>query len=214
MLPSEECLGCEGKFTPKYSAQKFCSLSCANKCRTYVRITQEKTCLNCNVVFIVDCTNNVKIHCSRSCAATYNNRMRRACSPCLGCGVEIPHNGKGKRGGKFWCSPKCRTNKRIQDWLVGDEDGTVKTGLAKALRTYLLKKAQYKCQDGRSGCNGWSGFNPKSGKSCLTVDHVDGNVYNNRPENLVVMCPNCHSMTETYGALNKGSGRAFRYMQT
>lgn len=98
-----------------------------------------------------------------------------------------------------------------QKWLDGEYSGTTKHGLSDAVRRGLLKDANYVCQDGRSGCNGWGMANPKSGKSCLTVDHIDGDCMNNAKENLVVLCPNCHSMTETYGALNKGSGRKFRY---
>lgn len=36
----------------------------------------------------------------------------------------------------------------------------------------------------------------------LQVDHVDGNRINHKLENLRLLCPNCHSQTETYGAKN------------
>lgn len=132
---------------------------------------------------------NRKIYCTRSCAVTVNN----------------------SRYPKRKAKPKAESKSGLQKWLDGEWDGTVKDGLSRPIRDYLIKMANYRCQDGRSGCNNWSGFNPVSGRTCLTVDHVDGNPYNNVRENLVVMCPNCHSMTETYGALNKGSGRKFRY---
>ena len=32
----------------------------------------------------------------------------------------------------------------------------------------------------------------------LEVDHINGLSYDNRPENLRFMCPNCHSQTENY----------------
>ena len=36
----------------------------------------------------------------------------------------------------------------------------------------------------------------------LELDHIDGNRTNHRIENLRILCPNCHSQTETYRAKN------------
>jgi 5-methylcytosine-specific restriction endonuclease McrA len=63
-----------------------------------------------------------------------------------------------------------------------------------------------KCSD----C-GWSKVHPKTGKVPVQVDHIDGNPSNHSPQNLRLLCPNCHSLTSTYGALNKGNGRKERY---
>ncbi|MFC8335502.1 HNH endonuclease signature motif containing protein [Streptomyces rubiginosohelvolus] len=38
----------------------------------------------------------------------------------------------------------------------------------------------------------------------LEVDHIDGNWRNNRPQNLQLLCPNCHSTTDTYRGRGKG----------
>ncbi|MHA5049880.1 HNH endonuclease signature motif containing protein [Streptomyces sp. SD15] len=37
----------------------------------------------------------------------------------------------------------------------------------------------------------------------LEVDHLDGNWRNNRVENLRLLCPNCHSTTDSYRGRNK-----------
>ena len=44
----------------------------------------------------------------------------------------------------------------------------------------------------------------------LEVDHIDGNASNNKPDNVRLLCPNCHAITPTWKAKNKGKGRASR----
>jgi hypothetical protein len=36
---------------------------------------------------------------------------------------------------------------------------------------------------------------------------INGNWKNTTPENLRVLCPNCHSLTETFRGANSGKGR-------
>jgi 5-methylcytosine-specific restriction endonuclease McrA len=39
----------------------------------------------------------------------------------------------------------------------------------------------------------------------LELEHKDGNCTNHNIENLELLCPNCHALTDTYRGKNKGS---------
>jgi len=41
-------------------------------------------------------------------------------------------------------------------------------------------------------------------------DHIDGNPDNNTKENIRMLCPNCHSQTDTFGVKNKKSKHSQR----
>ena len=73
------------------------------------------------------------------------------------------------------------------------------------IKTYLFKKYDNKC----SKC-GWSQINPYTNSIPLEIEHIDGNYRNNKEENLRLLCPNCHSLTETYKGANIHKGRKSR----
>ena len=45
-------------------------------------------------------------------------------------------------------------------------------------------------------------------------EHIDGNYMNNKEENLILLCPNCHSLTQTYKGANRNHGRQGRNKYT
>lgn len=54
----------------------------------------------------------------------------------------------------------------------------------------------YECNE--CGISKWKGK-----KLSLHLDHIDGNAWNHDLHNLRFLCPNCHSLTETYTGKNK-----------
>lgn len=139
-------------------------------------------------------------YCSKSCSATVNNLAREYKNSCKTCGIPVTYNRK-------FCSRKCISRYGLVDWIDGKVPCEDKNGkLSARARNYLLEKSNYKC--GSTTCavpGGWGVPNPVLGKPILTVDHIDGNWKNNYIENLIVLCYNCHTLTVTFGALNKGS---------
>jgi len=81
----------------------------------------------------------------------------------------------------------------IETYLV--EDRLVQSNnLKKRLINEGIK--QHKCE-----CCGITEWNGKIAP--IELDHIDGNRYNNRLENLRLLCPNCHAQTPTYRGRNK-----------
>ena len=144
-----------------------------------------------------------KKFCSHSCAATYNNkgRVRKLSHTCLNCGKELKNKGK-------FCSQECQNEYKykefVKDWKNGATNGVDNGGYVKNhLRRYLLEKNNECCE--KCGCNL---KNPYTGRSILQVHHKDGDCYNNVEDNLELLCPNCHHMTENFGSRNGNSTRS------
>ncbi len=126
---------------------------------------------------------------------------------CLNCGAET------KRTVDKYCNIACHNEHKykvyIASWLAGEESGVKKYGnVSNHVRRFLVESCGEKC----SLC-GWCQINPHTGKIPVEVDHIDGDWKNNSLDNLRLLCPNCHSLTPTYKARNKGKGRNWRRFQ-
>jgi len=147
-------------------------------------------CLSCDIDFKSTLCEERKF-CSHSCSSIYNNKKRANIKNCPIC--------EKSTNNKIFCSKNCyeidRTNKRIK--LV--EDGISHN---RVVKKYLIEKYGNCCME----C-GWNKKNPITGNVPIELEHIDGNSENNKLDNLKLLCPNCHSLTPTYKALNLGSGR-------
>lgn len=86
----------------------------------------------------------------------------------------------------------------LEEILVKDSPYTNMTRLKeKVIKNKLLK---YECSE--CGISTW-----RNKPLTLQLDHINGDNRDNRIENLRLLCPNCHSQTETYCGKNR-SGSA------
>lgn len=120
---------------------------------------------------------------------------------CLNCKKELV------KGQIKYCSSQCQADfqykEYIEKWKNGNESGLKgKNQISNYIKRYLFEKYDNKCQKCR-----WGEINPVSNKIPLEIHHIDGDYTNNKEENLELLCPNCHSLTPNFKALNKESNR-------
>ena len=160
---------------------------------------EAKKCLNCEKEFD-SLKNEKRKFCCSKCSGKFTNNQRKIVKKCLNCKTTINVNGYTI---KKFCSTKC--HKEFEEKIRFNKiENNEKVG-NRTLKLYLIKKYGNKCME----C-GWCEVNKKSGKVPIELEHIDGNSDNNNLQNLKLLCPNCHSLTPTYKALNSGNGRYSR----
>jgi hypothetical protein len=156
-------------------------------------------CENCTKLLIGE----QKKYCSRKCSATVNNKKfpkrRHSGNICEIC------NTKLNVSQSFTCSRECRT--------IREQRQTEKKILAnevespEVLKKYIARIRGYFC----SICENDGWYHGK--KLVLQLDHIDGNSDNNDIANLRLLCPNCHSQTETFSTRQKKMSKRNRYLR-
>jgi rubrerythrin len=119
---------------------------------------------------------------------------------CLQCNKDFEYGYSST--GKF-CSNQCSGLNKKTEYKHKFFSGLLKQIERSTARKYLAEERGYNCEV--CGIRDWQGK-----PITLQVDHTDGNAGNNNPNNLRLICPNCHSQTDTFSARNKGNGRAAR----
>lgn len=212
---------------------KFCSLSCGakNQAIEHVNWSGHNVCLQCEKSFEVDSKTKLKKFCTRSCSGRYNNLRRPRRGTPRSNTKPRPSSSKRIKSLKRlnclrcnkllqdaqiqFCTQACHSQwikeSKIKSWLDGSWDARADQGLAKCIKIYLIEQAGFRCASPTCAVpGGFAEINSVTGRCPLEVDHIDGDCYNNKQENLLVVCPNCHALTPTYRALNKNGQRAYR----
>lgn len=167
------CLECNKEiYIPKnrIDTAKFCSRSCGAK---YARQEITRECAVCNSMFThISSRSNKAKYCSRNCYYKAMNEKGSILHKCKHCEKEFLDSPSKNR---IYCSKKC-VNKETKQTFIP----TYNTVRKQMLRRNMINECQ-KC-----------GYNKYP--EILGVHHIDKNPKNNGLDNLIVLCPNCHSL--------------------
>ena len=216
------CLECKKAFMPRAGSQKFCKQSCSatynNKAGAFPKRTVQGTCDKCG---------SVGVRAGRKYCASCNDARKKLCAcgrkmmaesiheTCSRCRkAETSQRAKDRKREREGKPPRVPNPQlpSVDEWLLREWNGADRNGLLNTrVRRYLIEQAEHRCQS--PTCDVPGGFrtvHPTTGRVPVEIEHINGDSTDHRPENLIVLCPNCHALTPTYRALNKNSKRSWR----
>ena len=150
-----------------------------------------KKCRKCNITLLYEKRYND--FCSQSCAAKFNNlgvcrnpkKHNRTCPICkhqMSIGAKI-------------CR-KCHKEK----YKILYTNLNTRYVKSSVLRKHYENIRGHKCE--KCGNTLWNGI-----EIPLNAHHIDGDAYHNGPDNILLLCPNCHAQTPNFCSKNRGNGK-------
>ena len=139
--------------------------------------------------------------CSQSCSATHNNKGvvrnfssgKYAYKKCANC-EEKTMNAK-------YCSCSCQQKYQWKEYKKeAKKNGKFVKSSPPTIKRYLKEENGNCCEI--CGKDSWMGHDIP-----LVLDHKNGNPYDNRIDNLRLICGNCDMLLPTYKGKNRGNGR-------
>jgi hypothetical protein len=185
-------------------------------------------CKHCSSVIPYEKRKSSLLFCGHSCSAAYNNVRRQKKLKIVSDSSSIVEKQKKdiveKQKKEYYClsckkvlsnkavkycNSLCQRDLRKKNLYDRLDRGMVDGVDTRRVREYLIDKHGAKCMavDEKGNKCGWDKVNPFSGRCPIELEHKDGNSQNNNLENLILLCPSCHSLTPTYKNLNRGNGR-------
>ena len=123
-------------------------------------------------------------YCSKSCA---NSRIRTE---------EVKKKiSEGILKSEWWTSKDFSHNSNPEKIEKNKETWKSKRNYGSAhifsIKKWIKEDRGHQCEE--CGIKDWNGK-----RLPMEVDHIDGNIKNNHIDNLRILCPNCHSQTNTW----------------
>jgi hypothetical protein len=105
----------------------------------------------------------------------------------------VSQKAKEAHENRDWNSISAKYNETIKARLLAEDFNKLKF---ERIKLRVLYEQDEKCN--RCGISEWLGQ-----KITLELEHKDGNHFNNDRQNLEILCPNCHALTDTWRGRNK-----------
>ena len=178
-----ECESCKIQHAGKYGSGRFCDAKCARSFSTSIKRDE----INQKVSESLSGRKSEKIFKCESCGRLFASM------------VSLGGHRSGCNESESKIQRELRRDKKIDEELSRPFEETRPS----YRKEKILREQSGKCN--KCGLDKWLGE-----KIVLELEHKDGNNGNNSRDNLELLCPNCHAMTDTWRGRNKGDERRKR----